>query len=84
MNKMHSKFNFFKAINGMHTSIKPLPKPPNVPSASRILRSMSADDFYPIGVKWNPFLALGLTRKNSSPLPLFNFYCPVFFLDILY
>ena len=62
----------------MHTSIKPLPKPPNVPSASRILRSMSADDLYPIGVKWNPFLALGLTRKNSSPLPSLKGRAPLF------
>ena len=78
MNKTHSKFDFLKVINSMRTSVKSLLKPPNVPSASRILSSMSADDIYPIGVKWNPFLALGFTQKNSSPPPFFKKARPVF------
>jgi hypothetical protein len=78
MNEMHSKFDFLKARNGMRASLKPLPKPPNVLSASRILRLISADDFHPIGVIWNLFLTLGLTLQNSSPPPFFIKARPTF------
>ncbi|PIP73548.1 MAG: hypothetical protein COW89_02405 [Nitrospinae bacterium CG22_combo_CG10-13_8_21_14_all_47_10] len=78
MKEMHPKFDFLKATSGMRASLKPLPKPPNVLSASRVLRSISADDFHPIGVKWNLFLALGLARQNSNPPPFFKRTRPAF------
>jgi hypothetical protein len=78
MNAMHPKFELQEATSGMYTGLKPLPKPPNVLSASRILRTMSADDFHPIGVEWNLFLTLGLARQNSSPPPFFNGTRPAF------
>ena len=78
INKTRSEFDFLKVIGGMRSSVKSLLKPSNVPNASRILSSMSADGFYPIGVKWNPFLALGFTRENSSPPPFFEKMRPVF------
>jgi|GEM_PF-2805681 len=78
MNEMHPKFELVEATSGMRTSLKPLPKPPNVLSASRILRLMSADDVHPIGVEWNPFLALGLARHNSNPPPFFKKMRPAF------
>ncbi len=56
MNEMHPKFILFTATSGMYSSLKSLPKPPNILSASRTLRCISADDIYPIGVKWSPFL----------------------------
>jgi len=72
MNEMHPNFIQLIATSGMYSSLKSLPKPPNVLSASRTLRCISADDIYPIGVKWSPFLTPGLTRKNSSPPPFFK------------
>jgi hypothetical protein len=78
MNEMHLKFYFLKATSGMRASLKPLLKPPNVLSASRVLRLISADDFHPIGVTWNLFLTLGLTQKNSSPPPFFIRSRPAF------
>jgi hypothetical protein len=78
MNEIYPKFYFFKATSGMRTSLKPLLKPPNVLSASRVLRLISADDFHPIGVTWNLFLTLGLTQKNSSPPPFFIRSLPAF------
>ena len=72
MNEIHPKFILFTATSGMYNSRKSLPKPPNVLSASRILRYISADDIYPIGVKWSPFFTPGISRKNSSPPPFFN------------
>jgi len=78
MNETHPKFDFLKATSGMCTSLKPLPKPPNVLSASRILRLISADDFHPIGVTWNLFLTLGFTRQNSSPPSFFIRTRPAF------
>jgi len=78
MNKTHTKFDFLELINSVRTSVKSLLKPPNVPNASRTLSSMSADNFYPIGVKWNPFLTLGFTQKNSSPPPFLKKSRPVF------
>jgi hypothetical protein len=62
----------------MRASIKPLPKPPNVMSASRALRLISADDSHPIGVTWNLFLMLDLIQKNSSPPPFFIRTRPAF------
>jgi len=76
MNEMHPKFILFTATSGMYGSLKSLPKPPNVLSASRTLRCISADDIYPIGVKWSPFLTPGISRKNSSPPPFFNWKRP--------
>ena len=78
MNEMHPKYLRLKATSGMYSSLKSLPKPPSVLSASRTLRCISADDIYPIGVKWNPFLALSFTQKNSSPPPFFKRPRPVF------
>ena len=78
MNAMHPEFDLLKATSGMRASLKPLPKPPNVLSASRILRLISADDIRPIGVKWNPFLTLGLARHNSNPPPFFKRIRPAF------
>ena len=78
MNEMHPKFDFLKATNGMRVSLKPLPKPPNVLSASRALLLISVDDFHPIGVIWNLFLTLGLTLQNSSPPPFFIRMQPTF------
>jgi hypothetical protein len=78
MNDMHPKFNFLKVINGMRICLKPLPKPPNVLSASRALLLISADDFHPIGVIWNLFLTLGLTLQNSNPPPFFIRTRPAF------
>jgi hypothetical protein len=78
MNKMHPKFDFLKTTSGMRASINPLLKPPNVLSASRVLRLISADDSHPIGVTWNFFLVLGLTQKNSSPPPFFIRSRPAF------
>jgi hypothetical protein len=59
MKAMHPKFEVLKATSGMCSSLKPLPKPPNVLSASRTLRSLSADDIYPIGVAWNLIFTAG-------------------------
>jgi hypothetical protein len=78
MNEMRPKFNILKATNGMCVSLKPLPKPPNVLSASRALLLISADDSHPIGVIWNLFLTLGLTLQNSSPPPFFIRTRPAF------
>ena len=79
MNEMHPKIILFTATSGMYSSLKSLPKPPNVLSASRTLRFISADDIYPIGVKWSPFLTPGMvSRINSSPPPFFNRKRPVF------
>jgi hypothetical protein len=78
MNEMHPKFDFLKATSGMLANLKPLPKPPNVLSASRILRLISAEDNHPIGVIWNLFLMLGLTLQNSSPPPFFIRTRPTF------
>ena len=61
MNEIHPKFILFTATSGMYNSRKSLPKPPNVLSASRILRYISADDIYPIGVKWSPFFTPGIS-----------------------
>ena len=71
MNEMHPEFQLLTATNGMYSSLKSLPKPPSVLSASRTLRCISADDIYPIGVKWSPFLTPGYTRNNSSPPPFY-------------
>jgi hypothetical protein len=71
MNEIHPKFDFLKTTIGMCASLKPLPKPPNVLNASRVLRLKSADDSHPIGASWNLFLTLGLTLQNSSPSPFF-------------
>ena len=68
MNEMHPKFLSLKATSGMYSSLKSLPKPPSVLSASRTLRCISADDIYPIGVKWNPFLNLGIAQKKVARL----------------
>jgi hypothetical protein len=78
MNVMHPKFELSEATSGMYASLKPLPKPPNVLSASRVLRSISADDVHPIGVTWNLFLTLGLAQQNSSPPPFFKRTRPAF------
>jgi hypothetical protein len=78
MNEMHPKFDFLKATSGMRASLKLLPKPPNVLSATRVLLLISVDDFYPIGVTWNLFLTLGLTLQNSSPPPFFTRSRPAF------
>jgi hypothetical protein len=78
MNAIHPEFDLLKATSGMCASLKPLPKPPNVLSASRILRLISADDLYPIGVEWNLFLTLGLARHNSNPPPFFKRIRPAF------
>ena len=59
MNEMHPQFARLLVVGGMCSSLKSPPKPPNVPSASRTLRCISADDIYPIGVKWSPFLTPG-------------------------
>ena len=59
VNELHPEFDLLKATSGMCTSLKPLPKPPNVLSASRVLRSISADEIHPIGVAWNLFLTVG-------------------------
>ena len=75
---MHPEFDLLKATSGMRASLKPLPKPPNVLSASRDLRSISADEIYPIGVVWNLFLTLGLARHNSNPPPFFKRMRPAF------
>jgi hypothetical protein len=69
MNEMHPKFDRLLGVGGMCSSLKSPPKPPNVMSAGRTLRCISADDIYPIGVKWSPFFTPGLTRNNSSPPP---------------
>jgi hypothetical protein len=76
--EMHPKFILITATSGMYSSLKSLPKPPSVLSASRTLRCTSADDIYPIGVKWSPFLTPGISRKNSNPLPFFKRKRPVF------
>ena len=68
MNEMHPKFLSLKATSGMYSSLKSLPKPPSVLSASRTLRCISADDIYPIGVKWSPFLNSGIARKKVARL----------------
>jgi hypothetical protein len=78
MNEMRPKFDFLKATNGVRVSLKALPKPPNVLSASRSLLLISVDDFHPIGVIWNLFLTLGLTLQNSSPPPFFIRMRPAF------
>ena len=75
--ELRPKFILITATSGMYSSLKSLPKPPNVLSASRTLRSISADDIYPIGVKWSPFLTPGIARKNSSPPPFFKRKRPV-------
>ena len=66
MNEMHPKLLQPKAKSGMYSSLKSLPKPPSVLSASRTLRCISADDIYPIGVKWSPFLNPGSARKKVA------------------
>ena len=68
MNEIHPKFILFTATSGMYSSLKSLPKPPNVLSASRTLRFISADDIYPIGVKWSPFFTPGISRKIVARL----------------
>jgi len=78
MYEIHPKFILFTATSGMYSTLKSLPKPPNVLSASRTLRFISADDIYPIGVKWSPFFTPGISRKNSSPPPFFKRKRPVF------
>ena len=78
MNEMHPEFDLLKATSGMRASLKPLPKPQNVLSASRDLRSISADEIHPIGVVWNLFLTLGLARHNSNPPPFFKGCAPPF------
>ena len=75
---MHPEFDLLKATSGMRASFKPLPKPQNALSASRILRLISADDIHPIGVEWNLFLTLGLTQHNSNPPPFFKRMRPAF------
>jgi len=60
MNEMHPQFVWLLVFDGMCSSLKSPPKPPNVASAGRTLRCISADDaIYPIGVKWSPFLTPG-------------------------
>ena len=59
MNEMHPQYVWLLVVGGMCSSLKSLPKPPNVPSAGRTLRCISADVIYPIGVKWSPFLTPG-------------------------
>jgi len=76
MNETHPKISRLVVTPGMCSSLKSLPKPPNVPSASRTLRRISADDIYPIGVKWSPFLTSGLNRNNSSPPPFYQKEAP--------
>ncbi len=71
MNEMHPKFARLVFIPGMCSSLKSPPKPPKVSSASRTQRRISADDIYPIGVKWSPFLTPGYIRNNSSPPPFY-------------
>ena len=66
MNEMHPEFQILKETSGMYSSLKSLPKPPSVFSASRTLRCISADDIYPIGVKWSPFLSSGKARKKVA------------------
>jgi len=78
MKDMHPKLELLETTSGMYASLKPLPKPPNVLSASRILRSISADDFHPIGVAWNLFLTLVLNQQDSNPPPFFNRTRPAF------
>ena len=68
MNEMHPEFKILTATSGMYSSLKSLPKPPSVLSASRTLRCISADDIYPIGVKWSPFLNPGIARKKVARL----------------
>ena len=68
MNEMHPEFKLSKATSGMYRSLKPFPKPPSVINASRTLRCISADDIYPIGVKWIPFLTPGKSRKKVARL----------------
>jgi len=68
MNEMHPKFLRLRATSGMYSSLKSLPKPPSVLSASRTLRCISADDIYPIGVNWSPFLNPGIARKKVARL----------------
>ena len=68
MNEMHPKFLSLKATSGMYSSLKSLPKPPSVLSASRTLRCISADDIYPIGVKWSPFLKSVKVREKVARL----------------
>ena len=68
MNEMHPQFARLLVVGGMCSSLKSPPKPPNVPSASRTLRCISADDIYPIGVKWIPFLIPGKSRKKVTRL----------------
>jgi hypothetical protein len=68
MNEMHPKLLKLKATSGMYISLKSLPKPPSVLSASRTLRCISADDIYPIGVNWSPFLNSGKARKKVARL----------------
>jgi hypothetical protein len=63
MKVMHPKFELLNATSGMRSSLKPLPKPPNVFSASRILRTISADDVHPIGVAWNLIFTAGQPAK---------------------
>ena len=65
MNEMHPEFILLTATSGMYSSLKSLPKPPNVYSASRTLRFISADDIYPIGVKWSPFLIPGMVSRKK-------------------
>ena len=68
MNEMHPEIQLLTATSGMYSSLKSLPKPPSVLSASRTLRCISADDIYPIGVKWSPFLNLGIAQKKVARL----------------
>jgi hypothetical protein len=86
MNDVHPKFELLEATSGMHISLKPLPKPPKILSASRILRSVSVQDVHPIGVKWNLFSTSGLARQNSNPLPFFYRTRPTFseFFGVIY
>ena len=82
MNELHPEFKLMTATSGMYSSLKSLPKPPSVLSASRTLRCISANGIYPIGVKWSPFLNPGQARKkvarllsskaNRSPRPYRN------------
>mgnify|MGYP000854667373 FL=1 len=68
MNEMHPEFQLLTATSGMYSSLKSLPKPPNVFNASRTLRCISADDIYPIGVEWSPFLTSGKSRDKVARL----------------
>ena len=68
MNEMHPKILNLRETSGMYSSLKSLPKPPSVLSASRTLRCISADDIYPIGVKWIPFLNPGSARNKVARL----------------